>query len=104
MSGSGDLHARSAAVNSGRRQREEESRHANILNHKRVQLTEHVRERRTITQQRKRLRVYSVGDESGADAVAGDIADQYIQVFFFEWSDQEIGKGCRIRGEGDSWI
>src|SRR3989449_10982503 len=32
--------------------------------------------------------LYSVGDESGADAVAGDIADQYIQVFFFEWSDQ----------------
>src|SRR5437870_13476024 len=88
MSGSGELHARSAAVNSGRRQREEESRHANILNHKRVQLTEHVRERRTISQQRKRLRVYSVGDERGADAVAGGIAEQYNQVFFVDWRDQ----------------
>src|SRR5207244_11220671 len=85
MSGSGELHARSAAVNSGRRQREEESRHANILNHKRVQLTEHVRERRTITQQRKGLRVNWVGDEGGAEAVAGAIADQYIQGLSFEW-------------------
>src|SRR3989449_6269166 len=33
--------------------------------------------------------LYSVGDESGADAVAGDIADQYIQVFFFEWRSEE---------------
>jgi hypothetical protein len=50
LSGSSKLHSPAAAVNSGRRQGEEKSLHANILNHKRVQATEHVSERRPITQ------------------------------------------------------
>ena len=36
VSGSSALHCPAAAVNLGRRQREEKPRHANILNHKRV--------------------------------------------------------------------
>src|ERR1700722_2475177 len=88
VSGSSEFHGPSATMNSGRRQCEEKPLRANILNHKRVQSTEHLSERRPIPELRDRFRIDTVGEESGADAVAGNIANQQIQVFFFEWSDQ----------------
>jgi len=60
-------------------------------------LTEHVASA-TITSSVRRLEVYSVGDESGADAVAGDIADQYIQVFFLN------GVTSRSRRRSVRWL
>jgi hypothetical protein len=47
--GSGELHGSGAAINSGRRQCEEKSWRANILNHQRVQSAKYIRERRAIT-------------------------------------------------------
>jgi hypothetical protein len=75
-------------MNSGCRQSEEKPLRSNILNHKRVQSTEHVSESLPIPELRDRFRIDTVSEESGADAVAGNIANQQVQVFFIEWCDQ----------------
>src|SRR3984957_15153607 len=88
VSGPTEFHGPSATMNSGRRQSEEEPLRANILNHKRVQSTEHISESLQISELPDRFRIDTVSEESGADAVAGNIANQQIQVLFIEWSDQ----------------
>jgi len=73
-------------------------------------MTEHVRERRTITSSVS-VSEYIRWDESGADAVAGDIADQYIRVLL-EWSDQAesppfcalVDRKCRHASLPRGWV
>jgi len=64
-----------------------------------VQLTQHVAQRRAIIQLCDRFRINAVGNQRGADAVAGDIANHHIEVILVERCDQ-----AEIAADRAHWV
>ena len=59
-----------------------------IAHHEAIELCQHVAKRNVAAQMRNRLGIDAVGDERGADAVAGNVANEKIQVIGIERADE----------------
>jgi hypothetical protein len=88
MSGAGENHAAAGTVNARGSDGEEENRTADIVHNEAVELGEHGIQRGAGAQLRHHFGVNAIGDEGGTDAVAGNVADQQIQIVIVERTDQ----------------
>jgi hypothetical protein len=87
MSGASENHAAAGTVNASGSDGEKENRAADIVHDEAVELGQHGVQRGAGAQLRHHFGVDAIGDEGGADAVAGNVADQQIQVVIVERAD-----------------
>jgi hypothetical protein len=88
MSGAGENHAAAGAVNARGSDGEKENRAADIVHDEAVELAKHGVERGAGAELRHHFGVDAIGDERGADAVAGNVADEQIEIVIVERTDQ----------------
>src|SRR5580692_4936031 len=80
--------APACAIIAGGGDSEKENRAADIVHDETVELAEHSVQRGASAQLRHHFGVDAVGDERRADAVAGNIADEQIQIVIVERTHQ----------------
>ena len=88
MSGSGKNHAAARAVNARGGNGKKENGAADIVHDEAVELREHGVQRGAGAQLRHHFGVNPVGHQRGADAVAGNVANQQIQIAIVQRTDQ----------------